>query len=455
MTFGTECLIGPVRRACSREWVKSSVSYLWDVYSSPKPVGRHLWTQMCLCLTLAAATGALLHRWLSETLRYDGDASVSAALAYSVGASLASFLCHPLRCVLTLTLPTLCTKQGRKLLISASVMILIANVIPNIGANVGAVARTLKCTAESFSQTLLNSSELLNAARRDILREAVKARKEDLSIVTNLRRLETYTRVDVSEVKSRFTELIGHVDVNVSLMRTTLAQYKMLSNRILAAVFVALLIFESARYLKSYLTHVQFDNGSVDNKREDHGVRQRSTSLLRKVRILRGACTPGAVSLVAVTLYFTAAASIAALDYLVYHIIQVVLPWLLDFPPISATVSVSFKAQWFMPAYCIFSPSCINPQQSDFRKDYRWNFSSVRSLCDAATSAPDAAVSALLACLWLTSYALLVLEVYAARLRGNICASFFKKQEERRRAYRVSKGRATGDPKEPQRVVCT
>ncbi|XP_061628988.1 osteoclast stimulatory transmembrane protein [Phyllopteryx taeniolatus] len=457
MKFGTECLIGPVRAACSRESVKSSLSYLWDVYSSAEPVGRHLWTLMCLCLTLAAVTGTLLHHWLSKTLQYDHDASIHTALAYSVAMSLASFLCHPLRCVLTMSLPTVCTRQGGKLLVSAAVVILMSNVIPNIGVNVGAVVRTLKCTAEGFSETLLNSSELLNTARQQIVKEAIKVRKEDLSIVTNLRKLEHFTRVDVSEVKSRFTKMIGQVEIHFSHMRTMITQYKLLSNRILAAVFVAVLILESACYLKSYLTHVRFDNRSIYKERlgphEAHAAPESSPALFGKCQILCGACSPSAISLLVVTFYFTAIALIAALDHVVYHVIQVILPWLLDFPPMSASISVSYKVQWFPPAFCIIPQSCIARQLTDFRKEYKWNFSPKTSLCDAATSAPNAGVSTLLGCLWLTSYVLVFLEVYAARLRRNICASFFKKQEEMRLAYRVSKGRVRPDAQEPQETV--
>lgn len=115
------------------------------------------------------------------------------------------------------------------------------------------------------------------------------------------------------------------------------------------------------------------------------------------------------------------------------------------------------QVQWFPPAFCILPHACITRQLTDFRKEYKWNFSPEASICDAKTSAPSAGVSALLACLWLMSYLLLFLEAYATRLRRNICASFFKKQAERRVAFWNAKGQAKQDrkgPGGPVLVVC-
>lgn len=297
-------------------------------------------TLLLLCCCLAATTGGLLYRWLAGTLSYSPRLSVQTACVYSALMLLASFLCHPLRCVLTMTLPVICTKQGRKLLLSASVMVLVLNVVPNMALNFGAVAQVLRCTTEGFTRSLLNSSRPLNKAKQDLVEEM--QRTNFWSNVNQLKKFAQLTNVDVSEVKVRFMQMIGQIEQNFSQTKELLQSGLLLANRVLAALFVALLVFESLVYLKSYLSSVRFCNGSKELlQKVAAGPRCPLSSLRCGIRTHeRSSC---AVALLLVTFYFLAITLTVTLDYVVYQVIDLIIPWLLNFPSTSAIFDVSFK----------------------------------------------------------------------------------------------------------------
>uniref|UniRef100_A0A8C5EYM6 Dendritic cell-specific transmembrane protein-like domain-containing protein n=1 Tax=Gouania willdenowi TaxID=441366 RepID=A0A8C5EYM6_GOUWI len=410
----------------SYQALRGVLVHLWGVYSSPAPWGRDLLTLLCLCFTLSVVTGFLLHHWLSHTLRYQHTASLQTSCVHSLVLFLVTSLSHPLRCVLTLTLPTVCTKQGRKLLLSTSIMVLVLNVVPNISLNVGAVTRVLKCTAEGFTRTLLNSSHPLNQVRQDLVDEVIRVKREDLSMVKTLRTLNHVTRVDVSQVRSRLEKMISQIEDDFSQATSVLKDYKLMSNRVLAAVFVVLLIVESARYLKSYLMVVQVQNKDlVQRKAPDGGQRPSCEVTGQEV-------TSSFLSLFLVTLHYVSMLLLLLMDYIVYHIVQIIVPWFMDFPPTSAVISVDYTVSWFPPVLCLLPKSCYSRELTSFHKDYRWDFSPEPELCHVTTSPPNPGVVLLLGFLWILSYCLVFLEVYAKRLRRNISASFFREQEEER-----------------------
>ncbi|KAG7216023.1 hypothetical protein INR49_003545 [Caranx melampygus] len=229
------------------------------------------------------------------------------------------------------------------------------------------------------------------------------------------------------------------MEVNFSQAGSLLKDCKLLANRVLAALLVALLILEAARYLKSYLTSVQFDNSHISRELPKKPTPADTKKTAKRKLTPKGCkvtseeCASCFLSLVVVTLYFIAITAIVILDHVVHHIVEVIVPWLLNFPPTSAAISVSYKVNLFFPACSLFTQLCKTQPLTDFHRDYRWTFSPEPSLCDVTTSAPDLRVTLLLGCLWLMSYCLVFVEVYARRLRRKISASFFREQEDRRR----------------------
>lgn len=326
---------------------RSVLAYVWDVYSRPAPAGKDFFTLMSLCLAFVVITGGLLYHWLANTLKYHAESSIGIACFYSALMFPVSFLCHPLRCVLTITLPTVCTKQGRKLLITASVMVLVLNVIPNITVNVGAAAGLLKCTAEGFARTLLNSTDPLNRAKSELIRRSVYS-EIDPTIVKTMIRFDQSNNIDLSEVKDKLTMVLGSVKEKVKDARDLFGWCKLLSNRIFAAFFVALLTLESLLYLKSYLTMLHFDNNYISkdlqkNMQNQKERKDKHSPFSKRCKVKGQDCTSSLVTVTLVTLHFIVITIIVVLDHVVFYVVQAILPWLLDFPATSATLSVDYK----------------------------------------------------------------------------------------------------------------
>ncbi|KAJ3585889.1 hypothetical protein NHX12_012297 [Muraenolepis orangiensis] len=424
-----------------RERLKSVLSYLWSVYSAPSVVGKDVVTLVSLCSGIAVATAGLLHHWLSGTLRYDPRVSVQISCAYSAVVLLLLVLCHPLRCVATMAMLSLFTKQGRKLVVSTSFVVLLFNVVPNITVNLGAAVHILKCTSEGFARSLLNSSDIWNMAKCDLVRETIKAITSDLTLVNNWIKLDNLMHINISEVKSRLTNISRQIEGDFLHARDLVKDYKLLLNRILAALFVFLLILQSARYLKLYLTSLSFENEYLSAKQLTSDSGSVAKKCLSKKNRISRECHSGVMSAVAVTLYFIAMTFIVVLDHVVYQIVDVSVPWFMDIPSTNASITVTFKTWSFTPAFCLLS-SCGRQELTHFRRRYGWTFSTDPSLCHVRPSAPDVGVRVLLASLWLLSYFFVLLEVLARRTRRRVAASFFARQEQRRAAFLLQKVQA-------------
>ncbi|KAJ8258154.1 hypothetical protein GJAV_G00193750 [Gymnothorax javanicus] len=222
--------------------INTALRYCWDAYS--KPVPETVWeglTLLGLCFLVSLVTGGFLFHWMSEVLRYGQTLAATVAGLYGAAALFLLFLVHPLRCILTLVMPTLGTKQGRKLIISTSMMLLALNVVPNIASNVGVMAHILKCTGSGLAQSLINSSEVVNTAREDLINEVREARS---SLVPTLTEFHHDTNINVSEVKQRFVDVSQHIENDFAHAKRIMDEIKLLANRLIASIFVIYLLVE-------------------------------------------------------------------------------------------------------------------------------------------------------------------------------------------------------------------
>ncbi|KPP59576.1 hypothetical protein Z043_122490 [Scleropages formosus] len=409
------------KAARSGLWERSraAVRYLWGIYTKPTPdAAREVLALMLLCFIISLVSSGFLYNWMADTLSY-GQAT-SAAVAGFCGpiVFLLLLLVHPARCLFTLALPTLGTKQGRKLVLSSAMMLLLLNVVPNITANVGVLSHMLKCTSESLVQGLIDFSDVMNRAKADVIGEAIKVQKAEPQFVRSLTEFHHFTHINVTEIKDRVSSVSKNIERDFSNTSRILRHIQSVANRLLAAFFVICLLFESARYLKSYLTNVKFDNTCI------------SGTLLSMACDKGLEIPPGNMR----NLNRSTSCGISRQEFL-----SASKPWVLDIPPANISISVEYKVEVYIPLYCIFNENCGESSVVDFRRTYHGSLSARPERCAADLYEPHQRVVFLLGFLYLVAYSMVFLEVYAMRSRRAVASSFFKWQEEKRVAFLCQK----------------
>lgn len=249
--------------------VSRTVADLWSVYSKPVPAsGRELWTLFLQCSCITVVIGGLFYNWMFASLEYSWHLSVAMAVSLSLLLLLTIFLVHPARCVFTMIMPTLGTKQGRKLLLSTCIMIVVVNVTPNIISNVKTILQVIKCICKNSSESLLNSTALLDTASwefGDAIQEIIHA----INIHRPMNGHFQFSLLKNSSLIYQQMHLAGEKIGKDFLAAEVLVKDSVrVGNKLVAGFSMLYLCFESTWYLKNYLTNLRFDNFYITKKLE-------------------------------------------------------------------------------------------------------------------------------------------------------------------------------------------
>ncbi|XP_066501038.1 osteoclast stimulatory transmembrane protein [Hoplias malabaricus] len=427
--------------------IRNSMEFLWFSYSIPTPQNAgQIFTLLFMCLGISVGTGALLFRWLSERLLYDRLIAGISSGIYSAAVFILCFLVHPFRCAFTLMIPTLGTRQGRKLILSMCAMTVVLYIFPNIAANIATITHLMKCTSENLAHSLLNSSQLSNSIKNDMVGKIQVIKNHEISFMEKLQNFNHTTDIKVNTLRESLNNLSKHIEEDFSKAQQQLERVKLQSSRILAAVFVIYLFLESTLYLKSYLTSVRFDNvyitGLLRRTAKDRGIQVEAKDVKNGVnstsfRMTKRELIRCLVPILHITLYVLITVMLIMLDKIVLYGVVTGGTWLLDVPSTDISVQVHFKVDYWSSICQVFS--CGKSVEVDFRRTYRATVGSDAAQCKAKPSElnPDELVS--LALLYLFSYCLAFLEVYSRRLRRKVASSFFQQQEEKRIQFLIEK----------------
>ncbi|TSN76513.1 Solute carrier family 13 member 3 [Bagarius yarrelli] len=408
---------------------------------------KQVLTLISLCLVISTSTGALLFHWLSGLLRYHPLTAGIAAGVYTVAMLLLLILVHPFRCAFTLILPTLGSQQGRKLVLSSCMIIVLIYVLPNIATNIVEFTHLMKCTSENVAHSVLNSSALCNIIKSEMVSKIQNIKDPVFGqFVDRLTSFNHRTNINVTGLRENLKNLSKHVGQDFFKAIHQLDELKLLLSRILAAVLVFYLFIDSSIYLKSYLMSVRFDNiyitGQLKENADRRGIQVEAkdvkngvnvTSLRMSKRELLRCLLP----ILMITLYLLMTVMLLVLDHIVHYAVVTGGPWLLNIPPTDITMEINFQVDYKHNACDIFG--CSPTKIVNFLKMYRATVSSDATQCTTRPSKLSAGVIILLLLLYFLSFCLTFLEVYARRLRRKVASSFFQLQEKKRIAFLINK----------------
>uniref|UniRef100_A0A8D2AN08 Osteoclast stimulatory transmembrane protein n=1 Tax=Sciurus vulgaris TaxID=55149 RepID=A0A8D2AN08_SCIVU len=408
----------------------------WDVFSQPVPAScGQLLTQLLLCASLAVAAAELVCHWLVSSWLYPlGPAGIIATVC-GLLVFLGLGLAPPLRCLFTLSVPTLGTEQGRRLLLSYSTATLAFAVVPNVLANMGAAGQVLRCVTEGSLESLLNTTRQLHAASRAL---GPTGRRGNQGLTFETQGNGSAFRLHMLKVTQGVLE-----DFSALEWQTRAAVLG--TRRVATGMFVLGLLVESAWYLHRYLTDLRFDNiyetrqltRQLAQAQATHLVAPPPTWLLRTARpkLSQEELLSCLLRLGLLALLLVATTVIVATDHMAFLLAQAAVDWAQKLPAVPVTLMVKYDATYtvldFIP-FLFNQPPVESPYLSS-RQDFHWELRFTSPGCPLLPAQrPHAATALAAGSLQLLACSTVLLETYARRLRHAIAASFFPAQEARR-----------------------
>ncbi|CAH6776770.1 Ocstamp [Phodopus roborovskii] len=407
----------------------------WNAFSRPVPASCcELLTQLLLCVSLACVIAALAHHWLVSSQLYPQGPPALVITVCGLLVFLSLGLVPPIRCLFALSVPTLGSEQGRRLLLSYSVANLAVAVVPNIIANVGTAGRVLSCVTEGSLENLLNTTYQLRLVSQ-ALEPVSQAGSRSLAFETqgNGSAFRLHTHRVSQQILDDFSSL------------ELLAQAALGTQRVVTGLFMLGLLAESAWYLHRYLTDLRFDNIYATRQLVRQLAQAGATHVLAspppwllqaaQPKLSHEELLSCLLRLGLLALLLVATAVTVATDYGAFLLAQAAVAWARKLPTVPITLTVKYDASYTLLGFILFilNQPPVESMVASAQRSFQWELSSLPQDCHLPQAQPPRVTAALASgSLQLLAGTTLVLQTYAWRLRHAIAASFFPAQEARR-----------------------
>ncbi|XP_041928399.1 osteoclast stimulatory transmembrane protein-like [Alosa sapidissima] len=418
--------------------VSRLLTFLWDVYSKPTPSNAlEVFILFLICLLVSVTMATLLLVWMVFSLTYDLTATaILVGVCMSLMAALLT-LVHPVRCTLSILIPSLGTQQGRKILVSTVMTLTIATCVPNMVRNVSWTAFLIRCSSHSLIEGVLNSSRTIDQVLSDMNEWTAKMPGSSGKIHLVLKQ-----EIDVLDIWREISNMTHSMKAELQSLHDSLDGASSVLQKLTGAALVAMVLVSSSMYLIGYLTDLKYDNVYMSRRlvtclavsgdatlpiKYQHRLVKTSGVKMMRAEVQRCVWSVAVLGFYAILCF-----SLIGLDHFIYRTLEILLTWTNDIPGITyhitVYVEISGRAIGFIP---------FNIDSLD--KKYSHRLPLLPAQCVTPLSLPTSSIISSVSILLFIALVLVLGQVFAQRLRRKICASFYSRREDERTRYLLQK----------------
>ncbi|XP_018429767.1 PREDICTED: osteoclast stimulatory transmembrane protein [Nanorana parkeri] len=423
-------------------------------YSVPVPRD---WRQTLLlaltCSIISSLSGFLLFAWLFYSLLYDYSpafvlSTTSALLLWGI-----LVLVHPIRCVLTIMIPTLGTKQGSRLLLSTCFMVIALNIIPNILLNLKTIFQIFRCISQHSTEQLLNSTEIFRDLAHDV--KNLVTSTSYVMTKTFAREVNIVAQVNASAVSNEMAQAANRLKVNFKAAESLFKDIMLMANRVMAGLFIVYTLVGAAWYLRSYLTNIKFDNKYITSQLDQLAKKNKVSNLtnVSSIKLIKSTgfkmskkeLGASLFQCLVILLFVLLTVMIITADHIVFQFAVVVSQWVESLPPLQVTFDLEYQANVnFLGAFQV--------KNVEYSRLHELTMTFFSPHCKRPARPPESSTAAAMGFIYCILFAMVFLEAYAQRLCRKISAMFYTKREEERVLYLLDQiqKKLQGGPQYPE-----
>ncbi|XP_040187234.1 osteoclast stimulatory transmembrane protein [Rana temporaria] len=411
-----------------------------EAYSIPVPRD---WRQTLLlvltCSIMSSLSGIFLFTWLFHSLLYDHFPAfvLSTILALLLWGLLV--LVHPIRCMLTIIIPTLGTKQGSRLLLSTCFMVIALNIIPNIFQNLKTIFQIFRCISQHSTEQILNSTKSFTDLAHDVnnLVTDTTCTMETLS-GKFAPEVNIVAQVNASAVSNVIAQAGNRLKVNFETAESLFKDIMLMANRVMAGIFIVYTLVGATWYLRSYLTNIKFDNKYITSQLEQLAKKKKVSNLasVSSIKLIKSTgfkmskkeLGASLFRCLVILLFVLLTVLIITADHIVFHFTVAVGQWVDSLPSLQVLFDLKYQAD--VTVLGVFKVNHVT-----YSRVLESNVTFFSPHCTRPASPPESSTTAAIGLIYCVLFGMVFLEAYAQRFCRKISATFYRRREEERVQY--------------------